>query len=206
MTKPNDEPRKRLRYYRLQRGLTQEGLSRRVGASHRYVARLESGERVINVKWAERLGRVLEVDPLDLLPDSLARNYSRDLTWAPVIPTPELLESDPETALRKPVQRESVPVPYDRAGVFGAEVDEAGFDREAPSGAIVIVDPGETNLVDEGIYLLHVDGGIVVRRYRDREGPPRFEPDSVSGRYSTIFLQELLPDVYGRVRFITKRY
>lgn len=54
-------------------GLTQRGLAERLKRPHSYVAKIEGGERRIDVLEFAELARALRVDPLKLLGDVLSR-------------------------------------------------------------------------------------------------------------------------------------
>lgn len=56
-----------LKNYRLQRGLTQVQLAKRVGTSQAQIYRLENSERKLTVEWAERLAQVLSTTAEKLL-------------------------------------------------------------------------------------------------------------------------------------------
>lgn len=59
----------RLKEIRLKLGLSQERLAEMVGTSQPQIKRLESGERAISRRWAERLAPVLGVSPTELVFD-----------------------------------------------------------------------------------------------------------------------------------------
>lgn len=52
---------------RLDRGLSQEELGRRIGASKQMVGRLESGKRQLTQRWIESISNALECHPAELL-------------------------------------------------------------------------------------------------------------------------------------------
>lgn len=57
----------RLRWYRDQRGLSQEAFAEVLGFHRTYVGGLERGERNLTLRALERVAGALGVDPLDLL-------------------------------------------------------------------------------------------------------------------------------------------
>lgn len=59
----------RLKELRLKLGLSQERLAEMVGTSQPQIKRLESGERSMSRRWAERLAPVLGVQPAELVFD-----------------------------------------------------------------------------------------------------------------------------------------
>lgn len=60
---------RRLREYRLARGLSQEALADVLGYHRTYIGGLERGERNLTLKAVERIAALLEVDPLTLIGD-----------------------------------------------------------------------------------------------------------------------------------------
>jgi transcriptional regulator with XRE-family HTH domain len=61
--------RNRIAEWRRARGLTQEELAEQVGAHYTTVNRLENKKQGLSQKWLEKLSRVLEVHPSDLIGD-----------------------------------------------------------------------------------------------------------------------------------------
>jgi transcriptional regulator with XRE-family HTH domain len=57
----------------MQAGLTQRGLAERLKRPHSYVAKIEGGERRVDVIEFAELARALRVDPLKLLGEVLSR-------------------------------------------------------------------------------------------------------------------------------------
>ena len=58
---------KHLRAYRLERGLSQEGLADLLGYHRTYIGGLERGERNLTLKAVERIAALIGLDPLALL-------------------------------------------------------------------------------------------------------------------------------------------
>lgn len=58
----------RVRFMREDRGLTQEELAERVGSDKGTISRIESGRRRLTQDWMNRIARVLECAPWELLP------------------------------------------------------------------------------------------------------------------------------------------
>ena len=58
---------------RVQAGLTQRALAERLKRPHSYVAKIEGGERRIDVIEFLELARALRLDPLDLLNELLSK-------------------------------------------------------------------------------------------------------------------------------------
>ncbi len=53
----------KLKYYRLQRGYTQEKLAEKLGIDAHYISDIECGSRNITFKTLARLTEALEIDP-----------------------------------------------------------------------------------------------------------------------------------------------
>jgi transcriptional regulator with XRE-family HTH domain len=52
---------------RKKRGLTQAELAERAGTTEATISRLETGDRQLNSKWLERLGKALKVKPAQIV-------------------------------------------------------------------------------------------------------------------------------------------
>ncbi len=57
----------RIKELRRLRGLTQDGLGKRIGTGRSQIVKLERGERRLTVEWMRRLARALDCHPADLL-------------------------------------------------------------------------------------------------------------------------------------------
>lgn len=66
-TPKRDNLPNRVRYWREQRGLSLRSLAEIIGCGHATLAKIERGEIEFGQYWMERLGKVLEVTPADLL-------------------------------------------------------------------------------------------------------------------------------------------
>lgn len=60
---------RKLRDYRMERGLSQEAFALVLGVHRTYMGGIESGKRNLTLKSVERLAERLGVDPLELLSD-----------------------------------------------------------------------------------------------------------------------------------------
>jgi len=61
-----------LRRYREERGLSQEAFAEVVGVHRTYMGGLERGERNLTLKSVERIAAAIEVDPIDLMRETVA--------------------------------------------------------------------------------------------------------------------------------------
>lgn len=57
----------KLKEYRLRRKLSQYTLADKIGCSRSYVSEVEKGNRKMTLKFARRIGEILNVDPFELL-------------------------------------------------------------------------------------------------------------------------------------------
>lgn len=74
--------------------------------------------------------------------------------------------------------KKTVPVPYLHAEIVAVRVASTAMSRVMPQGSVAVIDFTDRDLVDRRIYALAFNLTTVIRRYRDSDGPPRFEPDS----------------------------
>ncbi|MDT9600049.1 LexA family transcriptional regulator [Sphingosinicella rhizophila] len=94
----------------------------------------------------------------------------------------------------------AMPVPTHVAGAkaFAVEVKGDSMDRIIPDGGFAIVDPDQTQLYNDKVYLIENDEhDAQVKLYRSN--PARFEPASANELHRTLFLGEHPVRVIGRV-------
>ena len=82
-----------VRQYRQQRGMTQQELAARMGLHHRYISKIERGQRNIAVLLLLRLASALDI-PVSMLLDGLDTHAAHQTKIAPVDP----VASPPEHA------------------------------------------------------------------------------------------------------------
>ena len=93
-----------------------------------------------------------------------------------------------------------MPVPSKVAGnkSFAVEVKGDSMDRIIPDGGFAIVDPDQTQLYNDKVYLIENDEhDAQVKLYRSN--PARFEPASSNELHQTVFIGEHIVKVIGRV-------
>jgi phage repressor protein C with HTH and peptisase S24 domain len=93
-----------------------------------------------------------------------------------------------------------MPVPRGIAGPrsFAIEVKGDSMDKIIPDGGFAIVDPDETHLQSERVYLIENDDGEAqVKMYRSK--PARFEPCSTNELHKELVVGETAIRVIGRV-------
>ncbi|MDT9598648.1 LexA family transcriptional regulator [Sphingosinicella rhizophila] len=93
-----------------------------------------------------------------------------------------------------------MPVPSKAAGrkAFAVEVKGDSMDRIIPDGGFAIVDPEQTQLFNDKVYLIqNEEHDAQVKLYRSN--PARFEPVSSNELHKTIYLGEQVVRVIGRV-------
>lgn len=61
---------KNLRYWRLQRGLSQEALAHSAGSDRTYISSLERQRYSVSIDMIEAIARSLEIDPVQLLEET----------------------------------------------------------------------------------------------------------------------------------------
>jgi repressor LexA len=92
------------------------------------------------------------------------------------------------------------PVPRSVAGVrsFAVEIKGDSMDKIIPEGGFAIVDPDQTQLYNDKVYLIeNGEHDSQVKLYRSN--PARFEPASTNELYQTLFMGEVHIRVIGRV-------
>lgn len=72
----------RIKELRRLRGLTQDGLGKRVGTGRSQIVKLERGERRLTVEWMRRLARALDCHPADLLANEPAPDGNQQIESA----------------------------------------------------------------------------------------------------------------------------
>jgi phage repressor protein C with HTH and peptisase S24 domain len=93
-----------------------------------------------------------------------------------------------------------MPVPRDVAGkrAFAIEVKGDSLDKLIPDGGFAIVDPDQTQLYNDKVYLIqNGEHEAQVKLYRSN--PARFEPASHNEMHQTFFVGECPMRVIGRV-------
>lgn len=68
----NDRMQNRLRFIREDRGLTQEELAEKANTTKAQISKLEKGQRRLSMEWTQRLARVLECHPFELIEEAVA--------------------------------------------------------------------------------------------------------------------------------------
>jgi repressor LexA len=94
----------------------------------------------------------------------------------------------------------AMPVPRDVAGerAFAVEIRGDSMDLLIRDGAYVVVDPDQTHLIDEKIYLIeNSDHEAQIKMYRTK--PARFSPCSSNETHKEMDLSEAHIRVIGRV-------
>lgn len=62
-----------LKATRLDKGLSQSEIARRIGVKHATYHEIENGKSSPNLATVERIARALEIDPIELLEEKLSR-------------------------------------------------------------------------------------------------------------------------------------
>lgn len=206
--------RNRIRELREQIGLTQGELAEKLGVHWQTVQRLETGGTELTIKWLERLGPALRVQPLQVIDDRAVRMVSmrgcvQAGAWA------ETWEIDDD-------DQPMVAIPDDPAfrnlKLFAVETRGPSMNRVYPEGTVLVVSD----------YIDHAEPLAVGRRYivererpdglreatvktlwQDRDGKPWLLPESDDPMHQQpIAIDSAEGDtirILGRVVFMVRR-
>jgi SOS-response transcriptional repressor LexA len=99
---------------------------------------------------------------------------------------------------------EKIPVPSSSSTLVALRVVGNSMDREAPHGSVIVVDYTQTFPVDKALVMARRGSETTFKRYRDTEGPRRFEPASTDPSHQTIFDNGEAIEIIGRVIYIIR--
>lgn len=68
----------RIKELRRAKGLTLQELAELVGSSNQQISQLETGRRRLNVDWLERLSKVFDCHPIEILDDGVLAQNERE--------------------------------------------------------------------------------------------------------------------------------
>lgn len=198
----------RIKAARKRTSLSQTDLALRVGVTQPAVANWESGVHDPRRLMLAKIGEALNVSA-DWLASGArsaaeadkhpaAAYIRRPLRHTPVISFADaarLLEdehADPHAAAE-----DYIPVTSGAEKIFAVFVDDEAIDLAFPRNTIVVIDYGDRRPTDGTFALVMVDGGAIIRRYR--ENPPRLEPASSNKSFAPLLL-DAPPKTIGCVR------
>ena len=142
--------------------LTLEGLSERTGISTTYLSRLESGKRRLNNETASQIAAALgcEVFELFQITDNLDVNNSIDDNLSPhsnvrsvavvSVPIVNWVQAGQFSDGNIDLSGAEKTYPYasNKTGLFALEVAGDSMKQEADDGDLIVIDPGDRDLVD----------------------------------------------------------
>lgn len=96
-----------------------------------------------------------------------------------------------------------VPIAYEHGRLVALEVRGSSMNNEAPPGSIIVVDYDQRHPYDGMLCLARVEDEVTFKRYRDKGGVIRLEPDSTDD-HDTIFPSGDW-EILGRVIWVAKR-
>lgn len=167
-----------------ERHLTQDGLAREMGLHQSAVHNILAGKRGVKADEASYIYRRLGIDRIP------------DIHLVPIIGLTSAGN------WREAILRSGgvMPVPNRVAGerAFAVEVLGDSMDRIIPDGGFAVVDPDQTQLYNDKVYLIQNDEHEAqVKLYRSN--PARFEPVSTNELHETLIVGEQQIRIIGRV-------
>ena len=184
----------RIKEIREAKGWRQADLAAAVGCSQGQINKLETGAARLSDVWLAKIAPVLGVPQGALLADGgCFDTVQPHVKQIPVLDHVQAGKFSEAMYVLPPGEaRETVSVDYKHDKIFGLKVRGKSMDRVFKEGAVVVVDYTETDLHDRKYYVVSNGEGVTIKLYR--ANPIRFEPESISGQYDTIF-----PDQHTRV-------
>ncbi len=184
----------RIKEIRETKGWKQADLASAVGCSQGQINKLETGTARLSDVWLARIAPVLGVPQGALLADGdCFDNIRPNVNNVPII---DYVQAGKFTDSMNPIALEgisdSVLVDFRHDRLFGLKVRGNSMDRILKEGSVVVVDYTDTDLHDRKYYVISNGEGVSIKLYR--ANPIRFEPESISGQFDTIF-----PDQNTRV-------
>lgn len=176
--------RDRVRSVMAEQKVTQSDLSKVTGLNQSAISNILNGSRRVKVEEAETIysflgiGRSPAVQLVPIIGLTSAGN------WREAILVPGGV----------------MPVPNNVAGAraFAVEVKGDSMDKIIPDGGYAIVDPDQTQLYNDRVYLIqNGDHEAQVKLYRSN--PARFEPASTNELHETCYVGQEPVKVIGRV-------
>lgn len=187
----------RLRAVQEASGLSQEALGELIDRDKGTVNRILAGTGGYSVAMMAKIAHVLNRPVSDMLPPEEigAHHFGSDipLVSASIIKNikPDMLK-DFILAWGGP----TVLARTDRPSCFAIDVEDRAVERRVPPGSVAIIDPMDTQLEDDGIYLISAPSADMALRVYRTDGMPRFDGDSLS-RVPPVFDHEAVR-VVGR--------
>ncbi len=198
----------RIRYVRIQAGLTQEQLALQLSISYPTLSKYENGHRVPSADFLQRLVRVVGCDPGWLLTgEDSARlrtstDGSDDFVCLDVYPPAGGMG---ERVLRgeTAVGRVVVPARVARPEATALLVSDAAMRPTINERAVVIVDSGDKEVQSGRVYALWIPyEGVAIRRLFLGTDDAIIKADNPIYPPFSVSYEKLLEYVMGRVRWV----
>lgn len=165
-------------------GVTQKHMADVLGLNQSAISNVLAGKRQVKVHEASAIYRLLGIEAAPSVAFVPIIGISNAGNWR------EAIE----------LARGVLPIPLRIAGsrAFAVEISGDSMDLLVPEGAFVVVDPDQTQLYTDKVYLIeNEDHETQVKLYRSN--PARFEPASKNETHRVIHLGENAVRVIGRV-------
>ena len=184
----------RLKELRLKSGLTREALAKELDTTPGHIFKLETGATRLSDVWLSKLAPIFDVPQGAFLSDGACFDTVKpSVREVPVIDYVQAGKfADAANPYAKGEGMETILFDYNHNKIFGLRVQGDSMDRVFKEGTALIVDYLKTDLHDRKYYVIANGDGASVKQYR--ANPIRFEPQSFSDEYDTIF-----PDSNTRV-------
>jgi repressor LexA len=187
----------RIKQVRLLRGIDQTQFGELVGATQSTVARWERGSQ----PKPDALRKIadlanMSVDTLLGVTPPTVEVEGHEVRWVP------LIGLAPASSWRDAVEMPmgEVPVKASKAGrrAFGVEIKGDSMDKLLAEGGWAIVDPDQTNLYDNKVYLVaNLEHEVTLKRYKSN--PARLEPMSHNPEHEVMMIVPHKINVLGRI-------
>ncbi|PWJ81551.1 DNA-binding XRE family transcriptional regulator [Pseudaminobacter salicylatoxidans] len=151
-----------LKSLRLDAGLTQEELGKRVGATKQQIGRLEKDQRKLTMEWARKLATALGCSPFDLYKADISKLKERAINIHEVSES-QLKEPDmPAMSIDRALLSRILPgISHDHFEIMIVESDLPG--EVAKRGDFVILDTSIRTATNPGIYSVDFNGSPQLR-------------------------------------------
>lgn len=165
-------------------GVTQSKLASILGLNQSAISNLLAGTRQVKVHEALAIQRVLGIEPTPAVAFVPIIGISSAGNW--------------REAVELPGRQLPIPVRIAGSRAFAVELSGDSMDLLISEGAFVVVDPDQTQLFTDKVYLIeNAEHETQVKLYRSN--PARFEPMSRNDTHQPIFMGEGHVQVIGRV-------
>lgn len=167
-----------IRQLRKERGLTMEQLAALLPDNPHFttIAKLERSQRTLSQHWIEQIAAALKVSPSAII--------SGEAQGVRMVPLLGSIPTGPwQEAVNDPIGHVFAPV--GSLSAFALRPQGDSMNKVIMSGATVIIDPDQVELVDGKIYAVrNGSGDATLKMYRST--PPRLEPCSDNPKHQPI--------------------